>query len=77
MPAASQRANGVMTVEQFETWSLYLGVGGLIGFMVFIVWDLARKSKAGRLGTFVLFLALGLGLLGFIIKTLLVEFIEK
>ena len=66
-----------MTVEQFETWSLYLGVGGLIGFMVFIVWDLARKSKAGRLGTFVLFLALGLGLLGFIIKTLLVEFIEK
>lgn len=66
-----------MTIEQFETWSLYVGVGGLIGFMVFIVWDLARKSKAGRLGTFVLFLALGLGLLGFIIKTLLVEFIEK
>lgn len=66
-----------MTIEQFETWSLYLGVGGLIGFMVFIVWDLSRKSKAGKLGTFVLFLALGLGLLGFIIKTLLVEFIEK
>lgn len=66
-----------MTYEQFETWSLYLGIGGLIGFMVFIVWDLARKSKAGKFGTFILFLALGLGLLGFIIKTLLVEIIEK
>lgn len=66
-----------MTIEQFESWSLYLGVGGLIGFMLFIVWDLARKSKAGKLGTFVLFLALGLGLLGFIVKTVLVEVLEK
>jgi len=66
-----------MNFEQFETWSLYIGIGGLIGFMIFIVWDLARKSKAGKLGTFVLFLALGLGLLGFVIKTVLVEIIEK
>lgn len=64
-----------MTFEQFETWSLYLGIGGLILFMIFIVWDLAKKSEAGRLGTLVLFLALGLGLLGFVIKTVLVRFI--
>lgn len=64
-----------MTFEQFETWSLYLGIGGLIFFMIFIVWDLAKKSEAGRLGTLVLFLALGLGLLGFVIKTVLVRFI--
>ena len=66
-----------MTSEQFESWSLFLGIGGLIVFMIFIVWDLARKSNAGRFGTFILFLALGLGLLGFIIKTVLVEMIEK
>lgn len=66
-----------MTLEQFETWSLYLGIGGLIGFMLFIVWDLAKQSKAGRLGTFILFLALGLGLAGFLVKTLLVEILEK
>lgn len=66
-----------MTFEEFESWSLYIGIGGLIAFMIFIVWDLARKSKAGKLGTFILFLALGLGLLGFLIKTLLVEMIEK
>jgi hypothetical protein len=56
---------------------MYICVGGLIAFMIFIVWDLARKSKAGKFGTFILFLALGLGLLGFIIKTVLVSLLEK
>ena len=65
-----------MTIEQFEEWSLYIGLGGLILFMVFIVWDLAKKSNAGRFGTFVLFLALALGLLGFLIKTILVEMLQ-
>jgi hypothetical protein len=65
-----------MTIEQFEEWSLYIGLGGLILFMVFIVWDLAKKSNAGRFGTFVLFLALALGLLGFLIKTILVEILQ-
>ena len=71
------RIGEVMSVEQFETWSLYICVGGLIGFMVFIVWDLAKKSKAGKFGTFILFLALGFGLLGFIIKTVLVSSLEN
>ena len=31
------------------TWGLTF----FIGFMLFIIWDLARKSKAGRFGTFV------------------------
>ncbi|MCK7576772.1 MAG: DUF2788 domain-containing protein [Chromatiales bacterium] len=53
-----------------------IGLGGLILFMVFIVWDLAKKSNAGRFGTFVLFLALALGLLGFVIKTILVEMLQ-
>lgn len=65
-----------MTIEQFESWSLILGVGGLILFMLFIVWDLAKTSKAGRLGTAILFLALALGLAGFVIKTILVEVIN-
>jgi len=66
-----------MTVEQFESWSMYICVGGLIAFMLFIVWDLAKKSKAGKFGTFILFLALGLGLLGFIIKTVAMSILEK
>ena len=66
-----------MSLEKFESLALILGIGGLILFMCFIIWDLAKKSKAGRLGTLVLFSALGLGLLGFIIKTVLLEVINK
>ena len=65
-----------MTVEQFEEWSLIIGLGGLILFMAFIVWDLGRESKAGKFGMFVLFLALALGLLGFVIKLVLVEMLQ-
>lgn len=64
-------------MQQYETWGLYICVAALIGFMIFIVWDLAKKSKAGRFGTFILFFALGLGLLGFIIKTVVVSMIDK
>jgi len=66
-----------MSVEEFESIALVAGVGGLIAFMVFIMWDLAKKSNAGKFGSFILFTALGLGLLGFVIKTVLVEMIEK
>jgi hypothetical protein len=40
------------------------------------MWDLAKRSKAGKFGTFILFIALGIGLLGFVIKTVMVEFIN-
>jgi len=62
--------------EVFEEWMMIGLVGGLILFMAFIVWDLARKSNAGRLGTLVLFFALGLGVLGFVIKTLVIGSLE-
>lgn len=62
-----------MTFEQFETLSLYVLVGGLICYMGFIVWDLAKRSNAGKFGTAVLFFALGLGVFGFIAKTIIVE----
>ena len=60
----------------FEELMMIILVGGLVLFMAFIVWDLAKKSKAGRYGTMVLFLALGLGVLGFIIKTLVIGSLE-
>jgi Na+/melibiose symporter-like transporter len=63
-----------MTLSQFETWSMILCGGGLIVFMFFIVWDLAKKSQAGKLGTLVLFGVLGLALLLFIFKELAVYF---
>lgn len=63
-----------MDAEQFEYWSLLIGITVLVVFMFFIIYDLGKKSKAGKFGMFVLFFALGLGVLGFLIKTVLVEF---
>lgn len=66
-----------MTTEQFESYALIICVGGLIVFMAFIMWDLAKKSNAGKFGSIILFSALGVGLLGFLIKTIMVEVITK
>lgn len=54
-----------MDPELFEEWMMTGLVTVLILFMAFIVWDLAKKSKAGKFGTLILFFALGLGVLGF------------
>ena len=62
-----------MSIEQFENFSLVLGIGGLCSYMLFIIYDLGKQSQAGKFGYFVLFGALGLGLFGFLVKTVLVE----
>lgn len=63
-----------MDAEQFESWSLMIGITLLVSFMFFIIYDLGKKSNAGKFGMFILFFALGLGVFGFLIKTVIVEF---
>ena len=65
-----------MDPELFEEWMMTGLVTVLILFMAFIVWDLAKKSKAGKFGTLILFFSLGLGVLGFIIKGLVIGSLE-
>ena len=65
-----------METEQFEALMMDVLVGGLICFMIFIIWDLAKKSKAGRLGTAILFLGLGLCLFAFMAKPVIGYLIE-
>lgn len=65
-----------MDPELLEEWMMTGLVTVLILFMAFIVWDLAKKSKAGKFGTLILFFALGLGVLGFIIKGLVIGSLE-
>jgi ABC-type lipoprotein release transport system permease subunit len=62
------------TIDALE---LYLGLGALISYMLFIIWRLARDSKAGRFGTFVLFFVLAFGMVGFIAKEIMVFFMER
>jgi hypothetical protein len=61
---------------EFEQYAMFVGVGGLICFMFFIMWDLAKKSNAGKFGTIMIFTVLGLGIFGFIIKTIIVEMMD-
>jgi hypothetical protein len=58
-------------------YGVTLGVGALILFMVFIVWDLAHRSNAGKFGTFILYLALALGIFGFLIKVVITYLLEN
>jgi hypothetical protein len=54
--------------EQIAWFGTTFGVAAFVGYMFFIIWQLARESKAGRFGTFVLFLVLGFGMIGFVAK---------
>ncbi len=63
------------TEEQIAAFGLTFGVGAFMLYMVFIIFQLARESKAGKFGTFVLFLALGFGLVGFVAKSVIKFFI--
>lgn len=64
-----------MTVAQFEEISLVLGVGSLILYMLFILYKMAEESNAGKYGTFVIFMALGMGIVGFVSKTVIQSFL--
>ena len=59
------------TEEQIAGFGVTFGVGGFILFMLFIIWQLARESKAGRLGTVVLFFVLAFGMFGFVAKSVI------
>lgn len=54
--------------EQIASFGLSFGVGGFMLYMLFIIGQLAWESKAGKFGTFVLFLGLAFGMIGFVAK---------
>ena len=56
------------TESQIAQFGLTFGVGAFILYMLFIVLNLALESKAGKFGTFILFLVLSFGMLGFLAK---------
>lgn len=58
-----------LTEEQISNFGLTWGLGLMIVFMLFIIWDIAKDSNAGKFGTFVLFFVLAFGILGFVAKS--------
>lgn len=62
---------GGISEEQLAQFGLTFGVSAFILYMLFIILQLARESKAGKFGTFVLFVVLSFGMLGFIAKNII------
>ena len=65
-----------MSEAVFSQLAMLILLTGLIVWMGIIVWDLAKKSQAGRFGTIALFTVLGAGVVGFIVKTVMVEIMQ-
>jgi hypothetical protein len=60
-----------LTEAQISQIGMTWGVGGFIALMLFIIWKVARESKAGRFGTFILFFVLAFGIFGFVMKSVI------
>ena len=59
------------TEAQIAEFGVTFGVGGFILFMLFVIGSIAKESKAGRFGTFILFFVLAFGILGFVAKNVI------
>ena len=65
------------TEEQIAGFGLTFGVGAFMLYMLFIIGHLAWSAKAGRFGTFVLFLGLAFGMVGFLAKLVIQWVLER
>ena len=65
------------TEEQISAFGLSFRIGGFILYMLFIIGHLAWQSKAGKFGTFVLFMGLAFGMTGFLAKYIIQWFLER
>jgi uncharacterized membrane protein len=59
------------TEAQIAEFGVTFGVAGFILFMLFVIGSIARESKAGKFGTFILFFVLAFGILGFVAKNVI------
>ena len=57
--------------EQIADFMSTYGVAAFILFMLFIIAEIAIKSKAGKRGTAILFFVLAFGMVGYIAKTII------
>ena len=57
--------------ELITKLGMYVLLPSFIAFLFFIMYDISKKNNAGKQGTFWIFLALGGGFFGFLIKMVL------
>lgn len=66
-----------LTEAQISEFGMTFGIGAGILYMLFIIGQLAWESKAGKFDTFVLFLGLAFGMVGFAAKFVIQWVLEK
>jgi hypothetical protein len=59
------------TESQIAEFGVTFGLGAFMLYMLFIIGELAYRSKAGKVGTFALFFVLAFGMLGFVAKSII------
>jgi hypothetical protein len=59
------------TEAQIAEFGITFGLGAFMLYMLFIIGELAYRSRAGKVGTFALFLVLALGMVGFVAKSII------
>jgi hypothetical protein len=64
------------TEAQISNFGMTFGIAAFILYMLFIIGQLAWESKAGKFGTFVMFLGLAFGFVGFVAKYLIQYFMD-
>jgi len=57
--------------EQVAEFGMTIGLTAFMLYMLFIIGELAYRSKAGKMGTFILFFVLAFGMLGFVAKAII------
>lgn len=57
--------------EDIAWFGLVFGLALLMGYMCFIIYKIGRESKAGKFGMIALFIVLGLGMVGFLSKSII------
>ena len=61
----------LVSSELITKLGMYVLLPIFIAFLFFIIFDISKKNNAGKQGTFWIFLALGGGFFGFLIKMVL------
>jgi hypothetical protein len=59
------------TEAQVADFGVTFCLGAFMLYMLFIIGELAYRSKAGKVGTFTLFFVLAFGMLGFVAKNVI------
>lgn len=61
--------------EDIAWFGLVFGLTLLMGYMCFIIYKIGRESKAGKFGMLALFIVLGLGMVGFLSKSIIARWL--